>query len=204
MGQLGNLFQIIGLLTGFAAFGMYVYAMQTQNKSTAKLADTVMIGQLVAFSLASCVLVYALATGYFKMEYVAQYTDTKLPFIYKISGWWAGQAGSLLFWGWLVAVFAVIEIFRTKNYDTKYRTAVLATSALTSTFFSDTHNLCYKPFRRAGFLPCRRYGHEPAAAKPRYAVSPAHPFPWLCGLYHHSGTRLRGAGEQRRVCQLGC
>ncbi|WP_303850823.1 heme lyase CcmF/NrfE family subunit [Seleniivibrio woodruffii] len=172
MGQLGNLFQILGLLSGFAAFGMYAYAMQTQNKSTAKLADSIMIGQLVAFSLASCVLVYALATGYFKMEYVAQYTDSKLPFVYKISGWWAGQAGSLLFWGWLVTLFAVIEIFRTKNYDTKYRSAVLAVSALTSTFFLILTIFVTNPFAELDFFPADGMGMNPLLQNPGMLYHP--------------------------------
>ncbi len=172
MGQLGNLFQILGLFAGFAAFGMYAYAVATQSKENAKLADWFMLGQTAAASLASCVLVYALATGYFKMEYVAQYTDLKLPFVYKISGWWAGQAGSLLFWGWLVTVFAAIEIFRTKNYDTKYRSAVLATSALTSTFFLILTIFVTNPFHELDFFPPDGLGMNPLLQNPGMLYHP--------------------------------
>lgn len=172
MGQLGNLFQILGLFAGFAAFGMYAYSAQTKDKANAKTADMLLIAQFVFATLASCVLVYALATGYFKMEYVAQYTDLKLPFIYKISGWWAGQAGSLLFWGWLVTLFAAVEIRRTKDYDTKYRSVVLAVSALTSTFFMILTIFVTNPFAELDFFPPDGMGMNPLLQNPGMLYHP--------------------------------
>jgi len=172
MGQVGNLFQILGLFAGFAAFGLYVYTMQTSSKSYSKMADWFLIAQAVFASLASIVLVYALATGYFKMEYVAQYTDRALPFIYKISGWWAGQAGSLLFWGWLVTVYAVIEIFRIKHYDTKQRAAVLAVVALTATFFLVLTVFVTSPFAELDFFPQDGMGMNPLLQNPGMLYHP--------------------------------
>ncbi|ADD67133.1 cytochrome c assembly protein [Denitrovibrio acetiphilus DSM 12809] len=172
MGQIGNLFQLLGLFAGFAAFGMYVYAMQTKSKSYSKMADWFMITQAACTTLASMVLVYALATGYFKMEYVAQYTDSALPFIYKISGWWAGQAGSLLFWGWLITVYALIEVIRLKNYDTKHRSAVLAVSALTATFFLILTVFVTSPFQELDFFPQDGMGMNPLLQNPGMLYHP--------------------------------
>jgi cytochrome c-type biogenesis protein CcmF len=172
MGQIGNLFQLLGLFAGFGAFGLYVYSMQTKSKSYSKMADWLLIGQAACASLASVVLIYALATGYFKMEYVAQYTDRALPFIYKISGWWAGQAGSLLFWGWLVTVFGVIEIFRIKNYDVQQRSAVLAVSALTATFFLILTIFVTNPFSELDFFPQDGMGMNPLLQNPGMLYHP--------------------------------
>lgn len=172
MGQIGNLFQILGLFAGFAAFGMYAYSMFTQSKPNAKTADMLLLGQAAVMTLASAVLVYALATGYFKMEYVAEYTDLKLPFVYKISGWWAGQAGSLLFWGWLVVVFGAVEVFRTKNYDTKYRSAVLATVSLTATFFLILTIFVTNPFHELDFFPQDGMGMNPLLQNPGMLYHP--------------------------------
>jgi len=172
MGQVGNLFQLLGLFAGAAAFGMYAYAMQTKSKSYSKMADWFLIAQAAFASLASGVLIYALATGYFKMEYVAQYTDRALPFIYKISGWWAGQAGSLLFWGWLVTVFGLIEIFRIKNYDVKQRSAVLAVVALTATFFLVLTVFVTSPFKELDFFPQDGMGMNPLLQNPGMLYHP--------------------------------
>lgn len=172
MGQVGNLFQLLGLFAGAAAFGLYVYSMQTKSNSYNKMANWFFIAQAVLFCLASVVLIYALATGYFKMEYVAQYTDRSLPFIYKISGWWAGQAGSLLFWGWLVAVFGMIEIYRTRNYDIRYRAAVLGVSALTATFFLVLTSFVTNPFAELDFFPQDGMGMNPLLQNPGMLYHP--------------------------------
>jgi len=151
---------------------MYVYAMQTKSKSYSRMADWFLIAQTAFATLASIVLIYALATGYFKMEYVAQYTDRALPFIYKISGWWAGQAGSLLFWGWLVTVFALIEIFRIKEYDIRQRSAVLAVAALTATFFLVLTVFVTSPFKELDFFPQDGMGMNPLLQNPGMLYHP--------------------------------
>lgn len=172
MGQIGNLFQLLGLFAGLAAFALYIYTMQSKSKSYSKMADWFLIVQGVCISLASVVLLYALATGYYKMEYVAKYTDRALPMIYKLSGWWAGQAGSLLFWGWLVVLFAVIEIFRIKNYEIKYRSAVLAVSALTATFFLILTVFVTNPFFELDFFPQDGMGMNPLLQNPGMLYHP--------------------------------
>jgi len=172
MGQVGNLFQLLGLITGLAAFAFYIYSMQTKSSNHSKIADWFLLGQMACVSLASIVLIYALATGYFKMEYVAQYTDRALPFIYKISGWWAGQAGSLLFWGWLVTVFASVEVFRIKRYDVKRRSAVLAVSALTASFFLILTVFVTSPFKELDFFPQDGMGMNPLLQNPGMLYHP--------------------------------
>ena len=54
------------------------------------------------------IMLYALITHQFQIEYVAKYTSTDMPLVYIISSLWAGSAGSLLFWAWLISIFATI------------------------------------------------------------------------------------------------
>ena len=56
------------------------------------------------YVLASCFLLYALTTYDFSLVYVASYTDRFLPLFYRITAFWAGQAGSMLFWALSVAI----------------------------------------------------------------------------------------------------
>jgi cytochrome c-type biogenesis protein CcmF len=61
---------------------------------------------------ASCaVLLIALAGHDYSYQYVANYTDNFLPFFYTLTAFWAGQAGSMLFWAWCVAIFGLCFSF---------------------------------------------------------------------------------------------
>lgn len=57
--------------------------------------------------LASAILTVALWQRDFSFVYVAEYTDTLLPLFYALTAFWAGQAGSLLFWMLTLALFGV-------------------------------------------------------------------------------------------------
>lgn len=51
------------------------------------------------FLFASACLLHSLFWGDYRLEYTASYTDSFLPLFYKLTAFWAGQPGSLLFWG---------------------------------------------------------------------------------------------------------
>lgn len=54
--------------------------------------------------LAAALLLHALYWQDYKLEYVASYTDAFLPVFYRLTAFWAGQQGSLLFWATITAV----------------------------------------------------------------------------------------------------
>lgn len=59
------------------------------------------------YILISFVLLQSLLTSDFTLVYTASYTDLALPLFYKITAFWAGQAGSLLFWTNAILGFAL-------------------------------------------------------------------------------------------------
>jgi len=56
-------------------------------------------------AVASSILLHALITHDFSLEYVVSNTDTHMPLFYLIGSFWGGQAGSLLFWISIVTLF---------------------------------------------------------------------------------------------------
>jgi|GEM_PF-292248 len=74
-------------------------------------------------TVASAILLYAFATHDFIVEYVAQYSDRTLPLFYRLTAFWAGQDGSLLFWAWSVAIsgaaFVLLPAFKQLSTQTK-------------------------------------------------------------------------------------
>lgn len=61
-----------------------------------------------AIAVASSVLLHALITHDFSLEYVVSNTDKHMPLFYLIGAFWGGQAGSLLFWVSVVGFFTTI------------------------------------------------------------------------------------------------
>ncbi len=62
-------------------------------------------------SLASAALVYSFFDRDFTIAYVAEYSSRDLPASYTFAAWWAGQAGSLLFWAWVLSLLAVVVVY---------------------------------------------------------------------------------------------
>lgn len=58
----------------------------------------------ICLLLASAGLLHVLFWQDYSVEYVASYTDRVLPMFYRITAFWAGQPGSMLFWALVTAI----------------------------------------------------------------------------------------------------
>ncbi|HIH43916.1 MAG TPA: heme lyase CcmF/NrfE family subunit [Candidatus Methanoperedenaceae archaeon] len=100
----------------------------------------------------------------FQNEYVASYTSRDLPFVYILSAFWAGSAGSLLLWAWLIAIFAAIIVVRKKHDElTRYAMPVIM---LTQAYFFYMLATVADPFRRLSFIPPDGNGLNPLLQDP--------------------------------------
>lgn len=75
------------------------------------------------FILSSAILVSALVRPDFSLVYVASYTDLTLPLFYRLTAFWAGQAGSMLFWALSVvlcgAAFQLTGPYKRLSHETR-------------------------------------------------------------------------------------
>ncbi len=123
---------------------------------------------------ASAILTVALWRRDFSFVYVAEYTDTLLPLFYAITAFWAGQAGSLLFWLLVVAVFglafAASPSYRNLGQATKhaYWMFFLATEAFFLLLLTGPSN----PFLKAVPPPAEGRGLNPLLRNPGMIFHP--------------------------------
>lgn len=68
-----------------------------------------------ALLLASALLLHALFWNDFSLQYVAGYTDRVLHVFYRLTAFWAGQAGSMLFWALMVSLCGSVFVL-TRGY----------------------------------------------------------------------------------------
>jgi cytochrome c-type biogenesis protein CcmF len=112
-------------------------------------------------SLAVALLATALITHNFQIEYVASYTSSDLSLPYLISALWAGNAGSLLFWGWLVSVFAVVMVLKKRDRGRELVPYASAIVMLTEAFFLVLVLFVSNPFQKLTLFPAEGVGLNP-------------------------------------------
>src|SRR5262249_7068378 len=103
---------------------------------------------------------------------VAAYSSTTLPTAYKFTSLWGGQQGSLLFWTWLLSIFASIAAFqnRRRNPDTApYALAVMAGVAI---FFLGMLNFVTRPFDLISPVPAQGTDLNPLLPNYWMAIHP--------------------------------
>ena len=83
----------------------------------------IVFGLLLVASLA---ITHAFLTDQFQYFYVANYSNRNLDTFFKLSGLWAGQRGSLVFWAVLMAFFAAITVFQNRNRNREFMPYVWA------------------------------------------------------------------------------
>ena len=96
----GNILLILALITSIAAI------------VKPKLIKVVSIISLCLIALTSLYLWWLIFADRFDIAYVANYSSTALPTIYKISAFWAGQQGSFLLWLLFHAIAGTILTLR--------------------------------------------------------------------------------------------
>lgn len=170
----GYVFQLIGIFAGILAICAYIYYLVTKDSRVYKFAGSLIILQAVSATICVLLLLYSLATNDFRLIYVANYTDSTLPMVYKLCALWGGQAGSLLFWAWLAAVFIAVELLRVRKGDKKYNSYMLLMGLVNATFFLFLCTAVDKmnPFELYAFTPREGGGMNPMLQNPGMVIHP--------------------------------
>ena len=116
-------------------------------------AERAVVGILFLVVFASGILIHALATSNFSFEYVAQYTSTTLPIQYKLTAFWGGQAGSLLFWLLILIVYTAVALIQNQNKNRKLMPYVTASLTGTCLFFLILMIFAADPFKQLSPVP---------------------------------------------------
>ena len=122
--------------------------------------------------LASAGLWTALITSDFSLRYVASFTSANLPFVYKVSAFWGGQAGSMLFWCLILAGYAALATFANRRSVRELMPWVTGTNAMVLLFFIATTAIASNPFERLDWVPADGRGLNPQLQNPAMAIHP--------------------------------
>ncbi len=123
---------------------------------------------------ATLILARELIRSNFNLEYVAQYTSAATPLLYKISALWAGQAGSLLFWVFILSIYNLVVIYQNWNANKVMMPWVLVIITLVQFFFLIMTNFVTNPFSpvEAGIIVSDGNGLNPLLQNVTMAIHP--------------------------------
>ena len=100
------------LLTLLLAAGGGILALlqlwRPQESPTLPLVEKAHWGVSLCLLVASACLLHGLYWQDYSLKYVADYTDNVLPLFYRLTAFWAGQPGSMLFWALAVGIMGSI------------------------------------------------------------------------------------------------
>ena len=177
MSELGNL--SIALAALVSAYGLVAALLGAglRRVDLQHSARNAVYAVFLLLSAASGILLYQALTRDFGNAYVASYSSRDLGLWYTVSVWWAGQAGSLLFWAWLLAGFGAVVVWRQAGYR-ELMPYIIATVMGVSVFFTLLLAVVSSPFARLAFAPPDGQGLNPLLQNP--------------GMFFHPPTQYLG------------
>ena len=99
------------------------------------------------------VMTLALFTHDFSIALVANSTSRELQTLYVITALWSNQAGSLLFWSWILSLYSAIIVLMKWESDRELMPYVVATIMAIQTFFAFMLSFVSSPFARWWSVP---------------------------------------------------
>jgi cytochrome c-type biogenesis protein CcmF len=145
----------LGFFALVIAFVLALYgsaaAFFGQRRSIAAWVASARAATLLTFPLltiAAGSLVISLVNLDLQMEYVASVTSHSMPLYLRATALWGGQAGSLLFWSWLMSAFTSAVMLRDWRRDRDLQPWVITVCLLTLAFFLSLVIFFENPFVR--------------------------------------------------------
>ncbi len=172
MPELGRLALAIALLLAIYSIISNVIGARRGSPEFIASARHALWAMCAMVTIAVAALWTGLLTSDFSLEYVASYTSTTLPTVYKITSLWGGQQGSLLFWTWLLSIFTSIAAFQNRRRNPNLAPYAMAVLAGVAIFFLFMLNFITRPFDLLPVIPAQGTDLNPLLQNYWMAIHP--------------------------------
>jgi len=166
----------IALVLAFviAAYGLAAGALGAHHRSQrlVRSSQHAILATAALCSVAAGMLWYALITHDFRLSYVAQTSSRDMDLSYLITSFWGGQAGSLLFWAWMLTIFSSIAIMRSRKRHPELAPYVGTTLLGIQCFFFLVLGFLTNPFERLPVAAFDGRGLNPLLMDPGMRIHP--------------------------------
>ncbi|MGH9708052.1 MAG: heme lyase CcmF/NrfE family subunit, partial [Candidatus Acidiferrales bacterium] len=146
----GSFALILAFLAAIYAFVAGIVGIVTRRPLLTKSARQAGMAVCVLISLAVASLEYFFFTDNFSLAYVAEHSNRALPAFYKFAALWSGQEGSLLFWSWVLSIYAFWALFLNRKKHPELMPFVGVVVSGVQIFFLTLNNFVASPFHILG------------------------------------------------------
>jgi cytochrome c-type biogenesis protein CcmF len=148
----GSFALLLAFLAAVYALVAGILGILTRRALLTKSAQNAGMAVFGLVTLAVASLEFYFFTDNFSLPYVATHSNRALPLYYKFSALWAGQEGSLLFWTWLLSIYAFLALFLNRKKHPELMPYVGVGIAGVQIFFLTLNNFVASPFKILGGL----------------------------------------------------
>ncbi|HEX2459718.1 MAG TPA: cytochrome c biogenesis protein CcsA, partial [Vicinamibacterales bacterium] len=132
----------LGYYLLLAAFVVCAYALAASVSGARRRSRRLIESGIGAFylvaaimSAVSAIIVYAFVSGDYSIKYVARYSDSVQPLFYKITSYWGGLDGSIMFWVFLLSIFGSTAVYVNRERHRELIPYVVAVISVVEMFF---------------------------------------------------------------------
>jgi len=147
------------------------------NQAQMQLGTSAAFVQFMAITISFGALITAYVGSDFSILNVVNNSHSLKPMLYKITGVWGNHEGSLLLWGWILALFGFAVALFGRNLPLSLKARVLAIQGLIGVGFLLFILVTSNPFERISPAPFDGQGLNPLLQDPGLAFHP--PFLYL-------------------------
>jgi cytochrome c-type biogenesis protein CcmF len=143
-------FGVLGITFLVALYGIGS-AIYGGLKNSLKWVESARSAMLLTFPLITLVVLtleYEMLSGDYSLQFVYNVTSNSMPTYLRLTALWGGQAGSLVFWSWLMSAFATAVTLRKWDRDREFLPWVIVVALATLAFFVGLALFVENPFER--------------------------------------------------------
>ena len=172
MSDLGTIALMCSLALSLYGTAVPHLGVRSNNWNLVRSVQHASILSFLLITLASAVLLEALVSNDFSIQYVWGHSSRDLPLFYKITSFWGGLEGSLLFWVLVQSFFIMIVAFRYQYTNREIIPYVLATLNGIMSFLLVLLIVWSNPLESQAVIPQDGRGLNPLLQHPAMAIHP--------------------------------
>ncbi|MFO1470865.1 MAG: cytochrome c-type biogenesis CcmF C-terminal domain-containing protein [Turneriella sp.] len=129
-------FNMMLATAAYAAGSAFLYLRRPDRERLLAHARSALELHLIAVTICVLLLAYMLVSADFSIVYVAEHVNLQLPVFYRLTSLWAGQAGSMLWWNFLVVAFSYMAVRHMRRAEPALEPYIIAILMSLSLFFT--------------------------------------------------------------------